>query len=240
MLLNDDFAHRALVHAATLDWVASPAQGVERRMLFRIGEEKARATSLVRYAPGSHFSRHAHPGGEEFLVLEGIFQDETGDFPAGTYVRNPPGSGHEPGTELGCTIFVKLWQFRKDDHERVVRLPGEGEPASLRPGVTSSLILFEGADERVIFEAWQPGAEIELANPEGLELLVIAGAFADGAETLDPWSWLRLPAGEPLRAQVGPQGARVWCKLAPLLHKDVCAFENGAIEKSSIVRLPLR
>jgi anti-sigma factor ChrR (cupin superfamily) len=227
MRLNDDLGHRTLVHAGSMDWVPSPASGVERRMLFRIGEEKARATSIVRYAPGSHFSRHGHPGGEEFFVLEGTFQDETADFPTGTYVRNPPGTGHAPGAEGGCTIFVKLWQFKKDDRERVVRRPGEGEAVTLRPGVTSSLILFEGADERVMLETWQSHAEIELANPQGLELLVIDGAFADGVDTLDRWSWLRLPAGEPLRARVRSQGARVWYKCAPLLHENVCAFENG-------------
>src|SRR5690606_18261275 len=102
------------------------------------------------YAPGSQFSRHGHPGGEEFLVLEGTFQDETGDFPTGTYVRNPPGSGHAPGSETGCTIFVKLWQFRQDDRERIVRLPGKGTtPADARPWVTSSRVLFEGQDELV-------------------------------------------------------------------------------------------
>jgi quercetin dioxygenase-like cupin family protein len=193
-------------------------------------ERRRRATSIVRYAPRSHFSRHGHPGGEEFVVLEGTFQDETGDFPMGTYVRNPPGTGHAPSAETGCTIFVKLWQFKKDDRERVVRLPGEGEAAGLRPGVMSSLILFEGAGERVMLEEWQPGAQIELANPDGLELLVLTGAFTDGAETLDRWSWLRLPAAEPLRARVGAQGVRVWCKFAPLLHDDVCAFENGSLK----------
>jgi len=233
MLLNDDLVHRTVVHAAALDWVASPVQGVERRMLFRIGEEKARATSIVRYAPGSHFSRHGHPGGEEFLVLEGIFQDETGDFPVGTYVRNPPGSGHEPGTDMGCTIFVKLWQFRKDDRERIVRRPGEGEAAGLRPGVVSSLMLFEGFDECVMLESWQPGASIELANAKGLELLVLEGGFIDGSEMLDRLTWLRLPAGETLRAQVGPQGAHVWYKFAPLLHENVCAFENGLVKQEN-------
>src|SRR5690606_10081096 len=132
-----DFSVPAVVHAARLEWVASPSPGVHRRMLFRIGEEKARATSIVRYAPNSHFPRHAHPGGEEFLVLEGTFQDETGDFPAGTYVRNPPGTAHAPGSDAGCTIFVKLWQFREDDRDKVVRRPGEGRPAACAPGVRS-------------------------------------------------------------------------------------------------------
>jgi anti-sigma factor ChrR (cupin superfamily) len=226
MLLNADLADRALVHAAKLDWVASPVKGVERRMLFRIGEEKARATSIVRYTPGSHFSRHGHPGGEEFLVLEGTFQDETGDFPAGTYVRNPPGSGHAPGASAGCTIFVKLWQFRKTDREHVVRLPGEGAAACSRPGVSSARILFEAAGERVLLEAWQANAEVELPNPQGLELLVLAGTFMAGPDTLERWSWLRLPPGEALRACAGPQGTHIWCKCAPLLHEDVCAFSQ--------------
>ncbi len=224
MLLNDDLSRRALVHAGALAWVPSPAKGVERRMLFRIGEEKARATSIVRYAPGSHFSRHGHPGGEEFLVLEGTFQDETGDFPEGTYVRNPPGTGHAPGSESGCIIFVKLWQFKADDRERIVRFPGEGNAIPRRPGVSSSLVLFEGANERVMLEEWRPGTEVELDNPAGLELLVLDGDCIKGTDTLDRWSWLRLPAGESLRAKVGPAGARVWLKSAPLLHEDVCAF----------------
>lgn len=224
MLLNDDLSLRTLIHAAALDWIPSPAPGIERRMLFRIGEEKARATSIVRYAPGSRFARHGHPGGEEFLVLEGTFQDETGDFPAGTYVRNPPDTGHAPRSDGGCTIFVKLWQFRTDDRERIVRRPGEGEHSALRSGVTSSLVLFENASERVALEAWRPGAEIELLNPAGLELLVLAGGFDDSTDTLDRWSWLRLPAGEPLHARAGAEGVRVWLKSAALLHDGVCAF----------------
>jgi hypothetical protein len=225
MRLNDDLSIRVLVHAAAINWTPSPAQGVERRMLFRIGEEKARATSIVRYAPGSRFARHGHPGGEEFLVLEGTFQDETGDFPAGAYVRNPPGSGHAPGSASGCVIFVKLWQFRADDAARIVRLPGEGEEAWPRPGVASPRVLFEGADERVTIEDWRAGEEIELPNREGLELLTLAGSFAEGGDVLRRWSWLRLPARAPLRARVGPEGARVWLKSAPLLHANVCPMD---------------
>lgn len=226
MLLNDDLANRVVVHAAALDWVPSPAKGVDRRMLFRIGDEKARATSIVRYAPGSRFARHGHPGGEEFLVLDGTFQDETGDFPAGTYVRNPPGTGHAPGSDIGCTILVKLWQFRTHDRERIVRRPGEGA-LSTRPGVTESRLLFDGAGERVALESWQPGAEIELAHAHGLELLVLTGTVREGGDTLEPWTWLRLPPGQPLRATVGTAPARVWYKIAPLLAGDVCAFDRG-------------
>ena len=119
MELNADFSQRAAVHAARLAWSPSPMIGVERRMLDRVGDEVARATSIVRYAPQSRFSAHTHGGGEEFLVLEGVFQDEHGDYPAGSYVRNPPASSHTPGSELGCVIFVKLWQFEPDDRHCV-------------------------------------------------------------------------------------------------------------------------
>ena len=89
MNINADFSKRVAVYAARLPWVPSPMKGVDRRMLDRVGDEVARATSIVRYAPHSHFSPHTHGGGEEFLVLEGVFQDEHGDFPAGSYIRNP-------------------------------------------------------------------------------------------------------------------------------------------------------
>ncbi|HID68328.1 MAG TPA: cupin, partial [Roseibacterium sp.] len=115
MDLNTDFSKRVIVHSDQLEWSASPMPGVDRRMLDRIGGEVARATSIVRYAPGSKFSPHTHTGGEEFIVLDGVFQDEHGDFPAGTYVRNPPTTSHTPGSDEGCTIFVKLWQFDMED-----------------------------------------------------------------------------------------------------------------------------
>src|SRR5437763_12480827 len=119
MQINSDFSQRAAVHAATLPWVASPMAGVERRMLDRIGGEVARATSVVRYAPESRFSPHVHGGGEEFLVLDGVFQDEHGDFAAGSYIRNPPQSRHTPGSERGCVLFVKLRQFDLADRIHV-------------------------------------------------------------------------------------------------------------------------
>src|SRR5262245_7868468 len=119
MRINADFTKRASAHAGKSAWVRSPMPGVERRMLDRVGDEVARATSIVRYAPESAFSPHAHPGGEEFLVLEGIFQDERGDYPAGSYVRNPPTSRHTPRSQAGCTIFVKLYQFDPADRSSV-------------------------------------------------------------------------------------------------------------------------
>src|SRR5487761_2409392 len=119
MDFNSDFDQRVVLHASDAAWSASPLPGVERRMLDRVGGEVARATSVVRYAAGSRFDRHVHGGGEEILVLEGVFSDEHGDYPAGVYLRNPPGSSHAPYSRDGCTLFVKLWQFAADDTEPV-------------------------------------------------------------------------------------------------------------------------
>jgi anti-sigma factor ChrR (cupin superfamily) len=104
MHINDDLSKPAIVHATRQDWLPSAAPGVDRRMLFRIDEEKAHATSLVHYAPECAFPRHVHTGGEEFLVLEGVFQDEHGDSPTGSYIRNPPGTSHAPASSATRTI----------------------------------------------------------------------------------------------------------------------------------------
>jgi len=115
MELNAKFTEHAIIHSDQLEWSASPLPGVDRRMLDRIGGEVARATSIVRYAPGSNFSAHTLTGGEEYIVLEGVFQDEHDDYPEGTYVRNPPTTSHTPRSDTSCTIFVKLWQFDMGD-----------------------------------------------------------------------------------------------------------------------------
>ncbi len=224
MRINDDFTRPVIVHAARQQWVPSPAPGVERRMLFRIGEEKARATSIVRYAPASAFPRHTHTGGEEFVVLEGVFQDEHGDYPAGAYVRNPPGTSHVPASKDGCTIFVRLWQFRADDRAQTVRQPGEGERVPPRAGATAATVLFDDGHEGVRFEEWQPGASVTVENIKGLEFLVLHGGLTVGGEMLEPQAWGRLPAGMALQAEVSGSGARLWMKQGPLLHENVCAF----------------
>jgi hypothetical protein len=213
MHVNADFTKRAVVHAAKLDWKASPMPGVERRMLDRIGDEVARATSIVRYAPRSQFSPHVHDGGEEFLVLEGVFQDEHGDFPAGCYVRNPPQSRHTSGSKLGCTIFVKLWQFNPADrtHVRIDTNKMTLLDVKERDGVRL-MPLFKDAREDVRVEQWAPGAAIEFDPDGGLELLVLEGGFTEGGETYLPQSWLRLPIGEHFSARVSREGCRVWVK----------------------------
>ncbi|WP_046866261.1 cupin domain-containing protein [Microvirga massiliensis] len=222
MRINDDLSRPVIVHAGRQDWVPSPAAGVDRRMLFRIGDEVARATSIVRYAPGSAFPRHTHGGGEEIVVLDGVFQDEHGDYPAGSYFRNPPGTSHVPASRDGCTIFVRLWQFRNGDDVQIVRQPGKGRKITPRPGAAAATVLFEDSNEEVRLEDWTAGADVTVENGRGLEFLVLAGGLRIGDERLEPQSWGRLPAGTHFAASVGPSGARIWMKDGPLLHPDVC------------------
>jgi anti-sigma factor ChrR (cupin superfamily) len=211
MELNADLSHPAVVHAASLPWVQSPSAGVERRMLYRVGGEQAIATSIVRYAAGSSFSSHSHPGGEEFLVLEGVFEDEHGRYPAGSYVRNPPGSAHAPRSKEGCTIFVRLRQFRDDDGHHVVDLPSS---FSGRRSVFMPRSLFTGVDEHVAIMRFEPHTAIDVAAHAGLELLVLEGHISTRDDCLDPWSWLRLPADVPFVATAGGAGCTAWVKTA--------------------------
>jgi hypothetical protein len=217
MEINADFSQRVAVHASRLPWVPSPMAGVERRMLDRIGDEVARATSLVRYAPDSHFSPHTHGGGEEFLVLEGVFQDEHGEFPAGSYVRNPPTSRHTPGSVPGCILFVKLWQFDPADRKEVklTTVAMAYEAATDRPGV-KLMPLFRDSHEDLRLERWAPGAAITLNLPGGAEALALGGTFDESGESFEPLSWLRLPIGSVPQAKAGPEGCRVWIKTGHL------------------------
>jgi len=213
MELNSDFSQRAAVHGAQIPWLASPMAGVERRMLDRIGDEVARATTIVRYAPGSQFSSHVHTGGEEFFVLEGIFQDEHGDFPAGSYIRNPPQSSHTPGSELGCTIFVKLWQFDLDDRKHVRLDTNTMEFDDDRNNTSVGVMpLYQDKHEVVSLEQWQAGAEVDLTSEKGTEILVLEGSFREANEEFASQSWLRLPKNSASTAIAGPAGARVWIK----------------------------
>ena len=217
MELNADFSKRVAVHAATLGWTPSPIAGVDRRMLDRIGDEIARATSIVRYAPNSRFSPHTHDGGEEFLVLDGVFEDEHGTYPAGSYIRNPPTSRHTPGSAPGCVLFVKLWQFDLADRTEVRVAPASGDFSAEQAGVAVRP-LFRDAREDVRLERWAPHAEITLATPEGGEFLVLDGEFAESGDMFEPQSWLRLPCGGTLRATAGAAGCTLWVKIGHLRH----------------------
>ncbi len=196
MQIHADLSLRAVVNSHDLPWVDSPMPGVQRRMLERDGEEVARATSVVRYAPNSYFEAHTHGGGEEFLVLDGIFSDESGDFSQGTYVRNPIGSRHEPYTKDGTTILVKLQQFdpRDQDFVRVDTNQRDWLPG-LAPGL-HVMPLHEYGSEHVALVKWAPGTKFaHHSHPQGEEIFVLSGVFADEHGTYPEGTWLRSPAG---------------------------------------------
>jgi anti-sigma factor ChrR (cupin superfamily) len=222
MDLNANFAERVAVHAAKIPWKASPMPCVERRMLDRLGDEVARATTIVRYAPNSHFSPHVHTGGEEFLVLDGVFQDEHGDFPAGSYIRNPPQSRHTPGSVPGCTIFVKLWQFDLADrtHVRIDTNKMVFVPDPARSGV-EVMPLFHDAFEDVRLEQWAPGTAVVFDEAGGAEILVLAGSFTESGETFEEQSWLRLPRRGRAEVQAERESTRVWIKRGHLAKTPV-------------------
>ncbi|PJI86485.1 ChrR-like anti-ECFsigma factor [Yoonia maricola] len=214
MELNADFTQRVLIHSEDIPWKASPMPGVDRRMLDRIGDEVARATSIVRYAPGSRFSAHTHTGGEEFIVLDGVFQDEHGDYPAGTYVRNPPTTSHTPGAEQGCTIFVKLWQFDPEDRTQF-RKEMNADLTMIDDGV-SGHVLHEDAREKVRFITLGPDASFVETQQGGTELLMLSGAATQEEDTLGKGAWLRLPENAPLHMTATDQGASFWIKTGHL------------------------
>lgn len=229
MELNANFAERVAMHGAQIPWKSSPMPGVERRMLDRLGDEVARATTIVRYAPNSHFSRHVHTGGEEFFVLDGVFQDEHGDFPAGSYIRNPPQSSHTPGSASGCTIFVKLWQFDLADRTQV-RIDTNKKTFEVDAGRADVEVmpLFHDAREEVRLERWASRSIIELDAPGGMEILVLDGSFDEGDGTFQTQSWLRLPKGSQASLRTGDAGARVWIKRGHLAQTPQPPIANPA------------
>ncbi len=194
MQLRANWSERVVVDSSALEWVDSPTVGVQRKMLERDGDEVARATSLVRYAPRSHFPSHAHELGEELFVLDGEFCDDSGRFGAGSYIRNPPGSAHAPWSDVGCMLFVKLRYFDPTDQAQAVVHSGDAPwLPGLVPGL-SVMPLHEFGTEHTALVRWAPGT---FFNPHrhhgGEEIFVINGVFEDQHGRYPTGSWLRSP-----------------------------------------------
>ena len=211
-MLNADFTQRVVIKTAELPWLPSPQAGVERRMLDRIGAEVARATSLVRYAPGSRFPAHAHALGEEFLVLEGVFGDEHGDYPAGTYVRNPPGSRHAPRTTPGCVILVKLRQMTPDETARLVIDTTAPDWQRGNAAGHQRIPLYGSEREAVALEQLADGAWLEETDcPGGEEIYALSGTLIDDLGVYPAGTWIRNPPGH--RRRMGArEGSVYWVK----------------------------
>lgn len=217
MNLHSDFDKRVVLTAQEADWTASPVPGIDRRMLDRVGDEVARATSIVRYAPGSQFSRHVHDGGEEIFVLQGVFSDEGGDYPAGSYLRNPPGSSHAPYSREGCVLFVKLWQFAHDD-TTPVRI--DTTQASWYPGMVpglSVLPLHEHDGVSTALVRWAPQTRFNThTHVGGEEILVLDGVFCDESGLYPVGTWLRSPRGSRHTPFTEAEGATIYVKVGAM------------------------
>ena len=217
MLINADFSHQASVTADEHQWIKSPQKGVERVMLDRIGAEKARATSLVRYAPNSYFPHHLHPGGEEILVLSGTFSADDDDYPAGWYLRNPPTSGHQPHSREGAIIFVKLRQMTTTETHTIAidtnddsnwHTKDNREICSLYADDREQVSLQRLSTHQALFADTVTG---------GAEILVIKGNLIDAGQTYSQGSWIRLPVDTESQIQAGSEGVTIYLKTGDLL-----------------------
>jgi anti-sigma factor ChrR (cupin superfamily) len=192
--INADLERRAVVDGSAVPWQDSPMPGVQRRMLERDGGEQARATSIVRYAPGSRFSPHVHDGGEELFVLDGVFEDELGSYGPGTYIKNPPGSAHAPASAQGCVLWVKLRHLAEDDCERLVV---DTQATAWRPGLVpglSGLSLSSYGTQHTALVRWAPGTYFQRhRHVGGEEIYVLSGVFEDEHGRYPAGHWLRSP-----------------------------------------------
>ncbi len=201
--LNGNLSLRVAVDTQSMTWTDSPGGHVQRKRVHRVGPaESGQVTSIVRYAPGATFPAHDHPEGEEILVLEGVFSDEHGDWPAGTYLLNPEGFRHAPFSRGGCLLFVKLRQFPGSDRRHVaIQTADEPWQRSVRKSISwKKLYAQEPYSDHTRLEAWDSPAELGQLNfPQGAELLVLKGYFEDRMGHYATGCWLRIPAGGSVR-----------------------------------------
>ncbi|MBN0987273.1 cupin domain-containing protein [Amphritea pacifica] len=210
-MLNMDFNQSVSISTHRQGWVASPMPGVWRKPLAREDAEQGHATSIVRYDPGASFSSHEHPKGEEILVLQGVFSDQSGDYAAGTYFRNPEGFSHAPFSCEGCIILVKLHQFQPDDR---AHLTVQTNTVSWvwTDSVLQRLDLHQNNDEQVFMLKSQADVELDLSNAlKGLELFVIEGELFENQQLFSQGCWIRRPRAVH-RYRLGPD-TRVWIKV---------------------------
>lgn len=192
-MLNMEFDKRLVLQTQNMPWQNSPAAGVLRKPLERSLPESGHVSSIVRYEKGSSFNEHPHPLGEEIFVLEGTFSDEFGDYPKGSYLRNPPGSTHAPFSTDGCELFVKLNQFHEQDLKPVFI---NTQKAAWLQGMGGLQVMplheFEG--EHVALVKWPAGEKFQPHRHfGGEEILVLSGVFQDEYGQYPKHTWIRSP-----------------------------------------------
>lgn len=191
--INLDFTEKIVINTSEQDWLKSPSPSVLRKPLERDGAESGHTTSVVQYLPEASFKPHPHPLGEEIFVLEGVFSDENGEYPAGTYLRNPPGSSHAPFSRKGCLIYVKLNQFHPDDKKQVV-IKTDATPWVQGHGGLEVMPLHQFGTENVALVKW-PKNEKFLPHRHfgGEEIFVLSGEFQDEFGKYPKGTWIRSP-----------------------------------------------
>ncbi len=206
--INADFSKLAIVHTAEVDWQASPSPSVWRKRLDLAGDaETSRVTAVVRYDADSAFAEHPHPDGEEILVLDGVFSDEHGDYPAGSYLLNPEGFSHAPFSRQGCVLFVKLRQYPGTARRHIIVDTTSAEwQARPVPGVTVVPLYEEaGYPETMRLVRFAPDTTFpDHDHPGGEELFVIDGKIEDAHGAYGPGSWVRYPVGSRHEVYSGP------------------------------------
>ena len=188
-----NFDQQVVIKTAQLPWQHSPSHGVLRKPLAREEAEQGHATSIVRYQPGASFSEHGHPKGEEILVLDGVFSDHTGDYPTGSYLRNPPGFNHSPFSHQGCTLLVKLHQFQQGDTSQV-RINTLETPWLPGQGGLEVMPLHQFGCESTALVKWPAGERFKAhRHYGGEEIFVLSGEFIDEHGRYPKGTWLRSP-----------------------------------------------
>ena len=217
--INADLSVRAVAHTEQMPWTESPSGTVWRKRVHLVGPpESGQVTSIVRYEPEATFPQHDHPDGEEILVLDGVFSDEHGHWPAGTYLLNPEGFRHAPFSREGCLLFVKLWQFAGLDrlHVTIDSKAIEWQAGAIAGVATKPLYKQPGYSDEVALERWDPGAELGvIAYESGAELFVVEGEFSDEEASYTQGSWLRMPAGS-IHHPHSAKGCMLYVKTAGL------------------------
>lgn len=197
-VISGDLNTRVAMDTSDMSWSASPSGAVWRKRVHLVGPpESGQVTSVVRYEAGATFPEHNHPDGEEILVLEGVFSDEHGDWPKGSYLLNPDGFRHAPFSTEGCVIFVKLRQFPGEDrHHVAIQTSDLAWKPTGQPGVTVKHLYEQpGYADRMRLECWATGATVTNLYPEGAELFLIDGRFDDDLDAYMAGTWIRLPNG---------------------------------------------
>lgn len=215
--INANFSVPVIIESNLLDWSITPAisttvlpkmsratpmSGVRQHCFEHVINKKTRLTSLLKFSAGRSFKKFGHESGEEFLVLSGVFSDAGGDYGAGYYVRNPPGTTHAPYTRHGCIVLFKLGQFQALDNKRVrintldsvARWRAAGEPG------VSCMDLHQFSEEQVHLYRIRSECWITFKPSRcGLEIFVCEGYINVKDKCYATGCWLRYPAGSKIK-----------------------------------------